>query len=58
MPTETKTLKPEDKKRILEALTATPTKQKDMTSIYNELNTQTNNTTENDKHRINRANIG
>lgn len=58
MPSDSQNLRPEKKKRVLDALTANPTATKDSDAVYRELNTQTNNTTDNDKHRIDRTNIG
>lgn len=58
MPSDSKNLKPEQKHIALAALVVTPTKQKTITDMYNELNTTTQNTTEDIKQTINRTNIG
>jgi hypothetical protein len=58
MPTDSKNLTPEQKKRILDALTSAPTRTKDGAAVYRELNTSTRNTDEDKKHEINRTNIG
>lgn len=58
MPSDSKNLKAEQKHIALAALVATPTKQKTITDMYNELNTGTQNTTEDIKQTINRTNIG